>query len=140
MDQRVDRSPIDGRSRAVQQYHAIDLPDMRMAKTHECGHAKNQRAARNVKSDTQVAAVHAVDEDPAEKGNDEAGQRVHNDGNADADRRMRDPENVPGDAGEVHPGAEHGNKRSGEKIAEAGLSEQQRPIGARMGGGGHRIK
>src|SRR6202040_1231777 len=87
-------------------------------------------AARQIEGYAKVAAVEAIDQNAADKRNDQARQSNHNYLQADFYGGMRCGHDVPAHTGKIHAAAKKRNKHGGEEIAEAALRPDERPVHA----------
>src|SRR6266481_1497249 len=138
LDQRVDVSPIHGGAGAGDERDEIEMPQFEMSAPGDVGGGKNGNSPREIEDDAEVAAVVAVNEYAADKGNQQPRSGRNDHLVADLDGGMRKSEDVPADAGEVHSAAKKGNEHREEKITEPGCCPDQRPVSANGGCGGRR--
>jgi len=85
-------------------------------------------AARQIERDAKVAAVEAIDQNAADKRNEQARQSDHDHLQADFHGGMRCSHDVPAHAGKIHAAAKKRNKHGGEEVAEAALRPDERPV------------
>ena len=87
-------------------------------------------AACHIEGYAKVTAIKAIDQDTADERDEQAGQRDHDNLQADFYRGMGCGHDVPAHAGKIHAAAEEGNEHSGKEVAEASLGPDKRPINA----------
>src|ERR1700722_4286289 len=78
----------------------------------------------------KVAAIEAINQDAADKWDEQARQRDYDNLQADFYRGMRCGHDVPAHARKIHAAAEQGNEHGGKEVAEASLSPDERPVDA----------
>src|SRR5277367_736 len=104
--------------------------------------AEDRKTSAEIEQDTEIPAVEAVDEHPADERNEQAGKRDHDDLHAYGDGGMRGRKNVPADRGEIEAAAEQRDEHRHRKESEAALCPDQFPVDAVVCGGcggGHGI-
>src|SRR5262249_1064146 len=116
--------------------HDVEVPELHVAVPSDIRGCENKDAAGEVESDAEVASVEAVDENAAEKRNEQAGGGDDDDLQADFHSGVRASEDEPTYSHEVHAAAEEGNEHGHEKITEAALGPDKGPVDTRRSGSG----
>src|SRR6267154_5549184 len=112
------------------------MPELHVSVPRDVRSRQDSDAARQVQQHSEIAAIQAVNEDSAEKGNEETGQSYYDNLEADFYGGMGGGEDVPTHCYEVHAAAEERDEHGQEEIAEAALGPDDFPVDARSGGCG----
>src|SRR5712675_1295045 len=99
----------------------VEMPELHVSVPRDVRGCQYGDAARQVQQHAEIAAIQAVNEDSAEKGNQQTGQSYYDYLEADFYGGMGGGEDVPADADEVHSAAEERDEHGEEEKAEAAL-------------------
>src|SRR4029077_3868652 len=108
----------------------IQMPEFEMAAPRDVSGGKHGDAAHKIEQDTKIAAIVAVDENSADKWDQQAGSGRHDYLITYLDCRMGEREDVPAHSGKIHSAAEERNEHGEKEIAEAAFGPDKRPVGA----------
>jgi hypothetical protein len=103
LDECVGVGPVDRRADPDHDDHEIDGAQSGEVEEQERRDTTDHEPSENVQRDAQVAPVEPIDQDAAYERHDDARNRPQDEHEAHLHRRVRFSEDVPGDAGEIHP-------------------------------------